>query len=199
MMFRNSSHDTTRVSSSRPSKFRALIRRFRLPFALAFIFILALGVGHIAVTAGQVGSTGNGAFELKADKFLKQVRRAAAADREDQASGIFRAESSRVERLSEMAGLDRKPDNSVTVSVAVILTGGSDEELKAAGFPVQSRVGDVATLELDVDRLTELAALATVRKMFASVYRHPVNDRARQAVAIDNSAGQRIVSQTGRG
>ena len=47
--------------------------------------------------------------------------------------------------------------------------------------------------------LSDLAALGSVQKIFASVVRRPLNDRARQSTGIDNSSGQRVVTQTGRG
>jgi subtilisin family serine protease len=197
-MFRTTSHRAKRVPST--SLTTSMPPRLRLPLAFAFICALALGLGNLAVTAQYDDTTGKqDAFALKADKILKQVRRAVEADRAEQRLGRFRSETSQVRGLSDVAGVERQPDNSVKVDVAVSLAGESADELNAAGFAVQSRVGDIATLELDVDRLPELASLSTVRKIFASVYRHPVNDRARREVGIENISGQRVVSQTGRG
>lgn len=196
-MSKTTSRRAKRVPNvSRPQ----LIKRLRLPLTIAFICAIALVIGTLAVTAQRNDLMGGpDAFARKADKLLMQVRRAVEEDRAEQRLGTFRKETSQVRRLSRLAGVERKTDNTVTVDVAATLTADSDEELKAAGFPVQARVGDVATLQVDVDRLLELASLSTVRKLFASAYRYPVNDRGRQSAGIDNNLGQRVVSQTGRG
>src|SRR5205085_5400230 len=127
------------------------------------------------------------------------VRRAAKEDRTAEAEGRVTPERSEVRRLSKAAAVGREPDGAISVRVAVQLNEDDDAELKAAGFAVGSRVGDVATVTTEVDRLPELASLASVRRISASVFRHPKNDRARQSVGIDNSSGQRVVSQTGKG
>jgi subtilisin family serine protease len=139
------------------------------------------------------------AFAQKADKLLKQVRRAVDEDRRAAASGRLKKGTSQVEQLSQIAGVERTADNVVTVAVAVMLSNDTDNELKAAGFQTESRVGKIATLQLDVDHLPDLASLSSVRKIFAAAFRHPLNDRARQSTGIDNPSGQRIVTQTGRG
>lgn len=139
------------------------------------------------------------AFAAKADKVLKRVRMAAAEDRLLAASGRLKRETSEIDRLSRTVGVDRNLQNRVTVDVAVRLTTSSDEDLKAAGFRIAARVGDMATLQTDVDRLPELAALESVGKIFAAINRYPLNDRARQTVGIEDVSGQRTVSQTGRG
>jgi hypothetical protein len=48
-------------------------------------------------------------------------------------------------------------------------------------------------------RLPELAALVSVRRLSAATFLHPLNDRARRSVGIENSNGQRPVSQAGYG
>ena len=138
------------------------------------------------------------AFAEKADKILKQIRRAHEADRSAIAKGRFRKEESEVEQLSRIAAIESH-DSRTTVAVSVTLADDGDAELMKAGFTVESRVGSIATLELDIDRVPDLVSLSSVRKVFASAFRQPLNDRARQAVGIDNTAGQRVVSQTGRG
>src|SRR5207244_12469019 len=138
------------------------------------------------------------AFTEKADKVLKQLRRAHQADRSAMAKGKLRKEQSAVEQLSRLAAVDRN-DRGTIVAVSVALSDNSEAELTNAGFTVESRVGRLATLELDIDRVPDLAALPSVRKVSASLMRHPLNDRARQAIGIDNTAGQRVVSQTGHG
>jgi len=172
------------------------------------IVVLSLLVVVVAVTLfgfSQLSSaqlntdTREAAFAQKADKLLKQVRRAVDEDRRSAASGRLKKGSSQVEQLSQIAAVERRADNVVTVAVSVMLSIETDNELRAAGFQTESRVGKVATLQLDVDHLPDLAALSSVRKIFAAAIRHPVNDRARQSAGIDNPSGQRVVTQTGRG
>jgi subtilisin family serine protease len=141
------------------------------------------------------------AFARKADPLLREVRRASESDR----AAIERGErpagaaSSEVSRLSKAAGVRRDAEGRLTVGVNVLLASESAEELKAAGFKVGAIIGDVATVETEPERLPELASLASVRKLSAATFMHVLNDRARQSVGIDNSAGQRVVQQKGRG
>ncbi len=104
-----------------------------------------------------------------------------------------------IDQLSRLVGLERAQDGAIKVSVIARLTKGGAAELNAAGFPVGARIGDIVTVETAVDRLPELASLTSVRNMEASVYRRPLNDRARQATGVDNLSGQRAVTQTGHG
>ncbi|CDM65844.1 S8 family serine peptidase [Pyrinomonas methylaliphatogenes] len=134
------------------------------------------------------------AFAKKSDKLLKIVRRAA---NEDRVRGRFF--NGETERLRDVAAIERDVSGRVRVSVAVRLKSRSAEELKRSGFEIGAQIGDVATVETDVERLPELAALSSVRKISAAAVYKPLNDLARKAVQLDNSAGQRIVSQTGRG
>jgi len=144
---------------------------------------------------------------LKADPLIQSVRRAALIERaaekdkrvpEDQRAPA-EGPASEIENLSHLAGVKRLPDGTVNVSLTVRLTGRSVAELRAAGFAVGARVGDVATVETDVERLPELAALASVRKISAATYSYPTNDLTRQATGVDDSSGVRRVAQTGRG
>ena len=139
------------------------------------------------------------AFSAKADKILATVRRAARRDDALARQGKLQQDTSEIEKLKRVAQVSRRTaDNRVIVSVAVKLLADSDAELKTAGFNVGARIGDIATLEVEVDRLPELAALPTVTKIFGAVKHHPLNDRAREAIGID-SGGQRVVTQTGQG
>jgi minor extracellular serine protease Vpr len=79
------------------------------------------------------------------------------------------------------------------------LTDGDTSELSTAGFSVAAQLGDVATLETDIDRLPDLASIVSVRKIFASVYRYALNDRARRNIRVEDLSSQRLVTQTGRG
>jgi subtilisin family serine protease len=169
----------------------------RIPLILFLAGSLMLPTFRFVVSAQQ--ETRDEAFSAKADHLLKAVRHAAEEDQAAEAEGRLTRDGSAITRLSRRAAVGRKADGTVSVRVAVQLIGNSAAELNAAGFAVGSRIGDVATVTTEVERLPELAALSTVRKISASVYRHPRNDRARQAIGVDNSAGQRVVSQTGRG
>jgi subtilisin family serine protease len=176
--------------------------RFQVMLALGVVAFIVLSVFMIPVLARQDDALGQreAAFERKADKLLREVHRAAETDRVASEKGRVRdAAESEVMRLSEVAGVRRLSDGGTSVGVNVELTSGSDEELKAAGFAVRARLGDVATVETEVERLPELAALVSVRRLSAATFLHPLNDRARFQVGIDNSNGQRVVSQAGYG
>lgn len=138
------------------------------------------------------------AFSTKADKVLATVRRAAERDRALERQGRLRQDTSEIEKLKDVVGMSRDAGNRLTVSVAVKLATTSDAELRNAGYAVGARVGDIATLEVEADRLPDLAGLPAVTKIFGAVKRHPLNDRAGQSAGID-SGGQRVVSQTGQG
>jgi subtilisin family serine protease len=150
-------------------------------------------------TSAQGNDAREAALNKKADKILQGLRSAVDEDRRAAEKGKLRAETSAVHRLSRLARVRNQSDNNLRVSVAVILTDDSEAELKTAGFQVQARTGDIATLDVNVDQLPELASLTSVRKIFASVLRHPLNDRARQSAGLEDTAGQRAVPQTGRG
>ena len=167
----------------------------RPALALSLVALLLFSSFSFRVAAQDSGNS-EAAFEVKADKLLRLVRRAA---RRSATKGRPGDDAAELEQLSEVTALERKKDGSVSVGVTVRLAGDTAAELKAAGFAVGARIGDVATVETDVERLPELAALASVRKISAATYAYPSNDRARQSVGIDNTAGQRVVSQTGRG
>lgn len=170
--------------------------------ALAVVVILEVGLAVILTPhslAQKNPSNRESALDHKADKLLQAVRKARIHDADAHKTGRPEVGKSQVESLSRTVGVRRHIDDRVTVDVAVKLTGTSDAELKRAGFSVGARVGDIATLEVDVDRLEDLASLATVDKISASVRRYPTNDRARWAAGIDNLMSQRVVPQTGQG
>lgn len=164
-------------------------------FLLAAAVISAALPGLTHALAAQ--QTPGDAFETKADKLLKHIRRAAEA--EERAAPQPKKGQSEIDSLSKMAGVHRRVDNSVSVSVIVNLREASAAELRNAGFEVGSRFGDVATVETNVSRLDELASLSSVRKISAAKTLHPANDRARQSIGVDNVSGQRVVTQTGKG
>ena len=168
--------------------------------ALSLVALFALAVFQTGVLAQFGTPDAETAFAEKADKLLKQLRRAAEEDGlAEQRAGRPAGTPSRIEKLSRVAGVRREKDGKVSVGVTVTLTEENDDELKAAGFAVGALVGDIATLEIDAERLPELAALSSVSKLRAVTVAYPSNDRARQSIGITNSAGQRTVSQTGRG
>jgi subtilisin family serine protease len=161
------------------------------------VFTFLLTTALVVLTSAQ-GNQQNAedAFRAKADKMLQLVQDAFNKDR---SNPRLTAKNSHVDRLSRIVGVQRLGDNRVMVEVSVKLTDSDDDQLKASGFSVMSRSGDIATLETEVDQLPELASLTVVDKISAAVKRFPLNDRARQNVGIDNALGQRVVSQTGRG
>jgi subtilisin family serine protease len=165
--------------------------------AAALVLFVFIAGGWSFSSSAQGTDEREAAFNRKADRILRGIRHAVEEDRNARAKGNFRPEAAAVNRLSRIAKI--KDDKNPRINVAVTLTDNSERALAAAGFRVQSRVGDVATLEVDVDRLPDLAAIDSVQKIFASVARRPLNDRARQSAGIDNSLGQRVVTQTGHG
>ncbi len=202
------------VSSTRlPSDKKKDHRSERAPrprLMLSLLLAVLLGIAPIPfnVSARQNDAIvdAEALLAIKADPLLQSVRRAARMDRAaregkpvpENLKAPAEAPASEVESLSHLAGVNRLPDGTINVSLTVRLTGNSVAELKASGFHVGARVGDVATVETDIERLPELAALASVRKISASTYSYPTNDLARQAVGVDNSSGARQVAQTGR-
>jgi subtilisin family serine protease len=137
------------------------------------------------------------AFAAKADRLLKIAYDRAVVNARRAGGG--RRAADELDDLKKVAAIERKRDGVVKMDIVARLAARSDAELRAAGFAIGSRIGDVVTLEVEPERLTELAALASVREMAASTYMRPLNDRARQAAQLDNAAGTRQVSQTGRG
>ncbi|HEY6229844.1 MAG TPA: S8 family serine peptidase [Pyrinomonadaceae bacterium] len=193
-----------RISTARQPRFPRQFSRVLFGLATALILVVFIA-GALNLRSSAQGNDTHGpsareaAFNRKTDRLLRSVRRAVDEDRAAAAKGQLRSESSAVNRLSRIARIKRQPNGDVRLNVAITLAGDSERELEAAGFRLQSRVGDVATLDVSVDQLPELAALNSVQKIFASVVRRPLNDRARQSAGVDNSSGQRVVTQTGRG
>ena len=170
-------------------------------FLIACFLVLAVATicyvdprGH----AQSIHDNSEAAFAHKADKNLKLIRSAVAADRSAVARGKFAPQQSMVDQTSRFAAVARQGDVT-SVGVIVDLGEANTDELANAGFPIQARNGNIATLELNVDRLPKLASLNSVRKIFAATLRRPLNDRARQSSGIDNGSGQRVLAQTGRG
>ncbi len=189
-----------RISWRTPDNWRSQKASNRVLFSLAAALVLSVFIaGGLSLHSSAQGNSREASFNRKADKILQALRWAADEDRKASLKGKLTNESSAVNRLARIATVKRQADNNVRVNVAITLTDNSETELKAAGFQIQSRVGDVATLDLNVDQLPDLAALESVQKIFASIVRHPLNDRARQSAGIDNGSGQRVVTQTGRG
>ncbi len=200
----------TRLPSAKKKDYRTERAR-PLRFMLALCLAVLLGIAPLPfnVSARQDNATADAEalLAVKADPLLQSIRRAALKDSAardgksvpENLTAPAEAPTSEVERLSHLAGVNRLPDGTVNVSLTIRLTGHSVAELKAANFAVGARVGDVATVETDVERLPELAALASVRKISASTYSYPTNDLVRQAAGVDNATGTRQVAQTGRG
>lgn len=175
--------------------------RFALALSLTALLVTApLNFARATQSAHDYTNDAQAALSAKSDKLLKHIYRTARA-KSISGSATQSAEDAdaEVEQLSRVAGVRRKPNGKLTVGLTVRLTNNSVAPLRNAGFRIGARIGDVATVEVEADRLPELAALPAVRKMSAAVYRYPTNDRMRQAVKVDNTAAQRVVSQTGRG
>jgi subtilisin family serine protease len=167
--------------------------------ALLLLVVVALLMGKSTPHSSAQSQNSQQAFSRKADKLLKRIVKAADEDRIKASKGTLDSASSEVDRLARTVGVDRRRNNQVIVDVAVKLSGESDSELKKAGFDVSARVGDMATVSVDVNRLTDLASLESVSKIFGAAQRHPSNDRAKFDTGVENVQGQRLVDQRGRG
>jgi hypothetical protein len=154
--------------------------RPRPAFLLGLLLVVAATtlpfVTHGAVTAQTV--SGEAALEAKADKLLKYVYHVATQSEPGNANEPAHADAvQELDELSHLTRVSRNADETLKVGMIVQLNGGDSEELKAAGFAVGAVVGDIATVEVDASRLPELASLASVKRMWASVRRRPLNDR----------------------
>ncbi|MDX6694695.1 MAG: hypothetical protein QOF02_2298 [Blastocatellia bacterium] len=190
---------------------------YRLSLTLALCLVLLLNAVPLAsqrIRAEQSSSPNSNAealFLAKADPLLQIIRRATLAQSMAARSAsvslntrrMFEAPQadSEIRELSRLAGVESVGDGGATrVSLTVMLEGErATEELKAAGFAVGTRVGQLATIEVDARRLTELAALSSISKLTASARSFPNNDLSRRAIGVDDASGQRAVAQTGRG
>ncbi len=190
----NPSHRHRGVRSVRT--FFAAHRRLILTMVAVFSVLFALAQGFVRNSGAQ--GIDDSAFARKADKVLRSVRDAAEQDRQLLAAGKLKRDDSQLERMRRTVGIERRQDGRVIVDVAVKLTETNTQELKSHGFSLAARLGDIATLSVDVDRLSELASLSSVIKLSAAVQRYPLNDRARLNTGVDDTSGQRVVPQTGR-
>jgi subtilisin family serine protease len=176
---------------------------------LSFFFVCAMVLSpvfyfsarsHAATqTAGEQPAD---AFNRKADKLLKHIYHTATQSGKSNVSMESNASSAKAARLAKITRVRERYDGLTHVGVTAKLVEGTDEEveaIKAAGFTVGARIGDIATVETTPERLPALAALSSVRSIHAARILHKLNDRARQAVGVDNASGQRVVSQTGKG
>ncbi|HKO98918.1 MAG TPA: S8 family serine peptidase [Pyrinomonadaceae bacterium] len=196
----------SRFSFYRQGRTNKRIGRMRSTLAFGLAVLLALSPVLLRVSAQEsnLRDTPEVLLEQKGDPLLQSVRRAALADRRRESANAEEYSSkqrysSELDSLSNIASTKRLPDGRVKVNLTVRLTGHSVSELINAGFDVGARVGDVATVETDIERLTELAALPSVRKMSAATYSYPTNDLTRQATGVDDASGIRQITQTGRG
>lgn len=182
----------------------------RLHFSRCFVllagFLLIIG-GLPLNTGAQLSAPQDPeqAFAAKADKLTKIVRRSATTDRliessRDAASGAgARGRSAHLERLSHRAVIEQQESGRTAISLIVRLKDKDSSELKNAGFTLGAQIGNIATVETSVERLPQLASLASVRKIETATYSHPTNDLARQAVKIDDANGNQQVAQDGTG
>ncbi len=175
---------------------------FIVPLAIALALTVAFGFAGRTVKA-QAGDPAEAALKGKADFLLRETYRAARAIKgrpisAGEAQSALRAEEE-IRGLSKIIDVRSTKTGLVRVSVAALLASPDTSELRTAGFAIGSRIDDIVTIETDANRLPELALLASVRKISAAVYQNKLNDKARQAVSIDNASGQRTLSQTGRG
>lgn len=177
-------------------------QQLRIAVALLLVSLLTFGVippRVLAQSQGDANSDPEAAFDQKANFLLKQVRRAAIRDRMRAGRGELNERTSEIEQLTRVTSVEQAEDGTVTLDLTVRLANRTDSEIKAAGFDVAARIGDVATVTTSVDKLPNLAALASVRALSAATLRFPSNDKARQFIGVDDAFGNRLVAQRGRG
>ena len=183
---------------------------YRTSLALTLCLVLLFNVPSSSSrnsTQHKLVSATEDLFLRKADPLLQLIQRAALADHEAARNdSILNSRPapiaelrSEIDSLSRIAGVQKSDHGPARVTLTVTLANDDDAELKAAGFAVGARIGRLATVETDVQRLQELAALASVSKLSAAARSYPNNDLSRRAIGVDDAAGQRVVSQTGRG
>jgi subtilisin family serine protease len=201
----------TKSSSSQPysqrlPRFTRQHRRlilFLSSLAIALVLALAFGFAGRPAKAQKSGDTPEVALGEKADFLLRETYRAARAIKRQSASQTDAQNKLRnedkIRGLSKIIDVSSPKTGAVRVSVAARLVSSDTSELTAAGFAIGSKLNDVVTIETDADRLAELASLSSVRKISVAVRQHKLNDKARQAVSIDNTSGQRVLTQTGLG
>ncbi|MGB9181513.1 MAG: S8 family serine peptidase [Pyrinomonadaceae bacterium] len=196
---------------------RSSYSRANLPYrvSIALCLSLILFLSAVPLTSGRAPAQQNGPaidaealFLLKADPLLQIIRRAGAAQRKStrtelnglNSTSAFNAEArAEVNSLSRIAGVEGWANGATRVSLTVTLKNGDATGLTAAGFAVSARLGQLATIETDVESLPRLASLASVSKLTAAARSYPNNDLSRRAIGVDDVSGQRTVSQTGRG
>jgi subtilisin family serine protease len=198
-LYLNPQYTSSHTLKSRLQGVTALLRYRGYLLCLITFGSFAIFTSGMLASAHFNSGGDEAAFSLKADKALKMLLRAARKDRGLATSGTLTAKSSNVQRLSGIMDVEQNANGSVQANVVVTLAELGDAELLDAGFKVGAHIGNQATVVVDVDRLPDLASLASVRKIAASVYRYPTNDTARLAITVDYSATERAVSQKGRG
>jgi subtilisin family serine protease len=166
-------------------------------------FLLALLLFAFPVTRGRAveqeapAVDAESLFAAKADPVLWMIQRAALA-RRSEASSQGQSANPELASLGRFAGIEGRSETR-RISLTVTLTKPDDFELKAAGFAVGTRIGNLATIETDVEGLQRLSRLTSVSRMTAAVRSFPNNDLSRRAIGVDDAFGQRQVTQTGRG
>lgn len=191
---------SARQFSNKSTRWAVFVRRHFAVISLLAVLLLTGALFGLGVKARQSttvkAETAEQLLKRKADKLTKLVRRAAL----DAPSGRGRAEhDSKLKRISRIAAINRRQDGQTAIKLLVKLKQANANSLRAAGFAVSARIGDIAAVETTADRLTELASLASVQKMEVATVLRQTNDVARQAVKVDNSSGQRQVGFSGRG
>lgn len=194
----------SRIPQSRPRPhtrsgvFQTLFKS-RLKLAVAFCLV-ALVSSLIFNLGGASAKQSDVELGGKADKFTHLARQAVTEKRRlERSSPAAAHEKFENDSISKRVALSEDENGVVKIGLNVRVDSEGVKQLLDAGFSIGAQIGEIVTVEADIDRLAELAAFSGVKGISAATLRYPLNDRARQAVGIDNSAHQRIVGQTGRG
>jgi subtilisin family serine protease len=182
---------------TRSRVFQTLFKsRLKLTLAFCLVALLSSLLFNLGASAKQADVELGG----KADKFTHLARHAVAEKRRlERSSPAAAHEKIENDSISKRVALSEDANGSVRIGLNVRVDDEGKQQLLDAGFAIGAQAGEIVTVEADIDHLAELASFSGVKGISAATLRYPLNDRARQAVGIDNSAHQRIVGQTGRG
>lgn len=183
---------------------KELARKLKLLLAIVTVFsALAFPLTRIRAVGREQIAAADSQFTVKADPLLSMILRATSATSSADTSLIRRDKQwnpgdSESKALSRIAGVT-DINGTYRLSLIVTLATADDSELKAAGFAVGARIGNLATVETTVADISRLLMLNSVTHLTAATRLFANNDLSRRAIGVDDVNGLRQVSQTGHG
>src|SRR6185312_7293720 len=195
---------TSISSSPRIKRGKELVRTLRLTLAIVLVFsTLAFPLTRSRAVVPERSSDADSQLANKADPLLAMMLRAVSRTSLTGTVSVHdylppNPSESETKALSRISGLTNT-SGAYRLSLIVTLANADDSELKAAGFAVGARIGNLATVEATPTEVSRLAMLNTVTHLTASTRLFANNDLSRRAIGIDDVNGLRQVSQTGHG